>query len=118
MSMGKEKQTQAVYDHHLRAFKAKDLDALMEDYTEQSVVIVNLAPGAAIGLTAIREFFTHAFEKFSAEMMTNMKDVRLEIAGEVAYAVWTALPGVPFGSDTFVIRDGKIAIQTATVPGA
>jgi len=42
MSSGKEKQTEAVFNHHMQAlFTAKDLDAVMEDYTEvpvQSVI--------------------------------------------------------------------------------
>jgi hypothetical protein len=38
----------------------------------------------------------------------------LHIHGDVAFATWTA-DGVTFGTDTFVVRDGKIAYQTAAV---
>jgi hypothetical protein len=35
-----------------------------------------------------------------------------DIHGEVAYVACTMGDAVPFGTDTFIIRDGKIAVQT------
>ena len=97
---------------------AKDLDATMEDYTEESVAVGNLAPGPSVGLTAVRELFRQAMEMFTPEMIANLKTARLDIVGEVAYVVWSALPAIPFASDTFVVRDGKILIHTAAVQSA
>lgn len=37
-----------------------------------------------------------------------------QVEREVAYVTWTS-DGVPFGTDTFVVRDGKIAVQTAAM---
>jgi hypothetical protein len=40
---------------------------------------------------------------------------RQEVHGEIAYIVWKAdTPSldVPLGTDTFVVRDGKIVVQT------
>ena len=31
---------------------------------------------------------------------------------DVAYIVWTVGEGIPLGTDTFIVRDGKIAQQT------
>lgn len=39
----------------------------------------------------------------------------MEIAGDVAFTPWhadTASHQIPLGTDTFVMRDGKIAVQT------
>ena len=38
-----------------------------------------------------------------------------EVVGEIAYIVWSCETGthsLPVGTDTFVIRDGKIVAQT------
>jgi ketosteroid isomerase-like protein len=99
----------------MQAFAAKDLDATMEDYTEQSVLVTNGAPGPELGLAAIREMFSRVFAMFTPEMTANLNTSRLDIVGEVAYVVWSSAPAIPFASDTFVIRDGKIMIQTAAV---
>jgi hypothetical protein len=34
--------------------------------------------------------------------------------GELAYILWRAEPWVPFATDTFVVRNGKILVQTVT----
>ena len=41
-----------------------------------------------------------------------MKLLRQDVHGEVAYIHWQAAPFIPFASDTFVIRNGKIVVQT------
>ena len=33
--------TQEVYDHHMQAFFTKDVDGLLADYTDQSVVVTD-----------------------------------------------------------------------------
>jgi hypothetical protein len=38
--------------------------------------------------------------------------VRQDVDGEVAYLVWSAPPLADLTTDTFVVRDGKIVIQT------
>ena len=113
MSTVVEKQTETVFKHHLEAFGAKDIDAVMEDFTEDSVVIESMAPEAAHGLAAIRAFFTQAMEGFTPEVLTSIKVHRLEVHGEVAYMVWSAGEAFPFATDTFVIRNGTIVAKTA-----
>tara|TARA_Y100000588_G_scaffold362417_1_gene424093 strand:- start:137 stop:325 length:189 start_codon:yes stop_codon:yes gene_type:complete len=38
--------------------------------------------------------------------------VRQDVEGDVAYIVWAAGDFAPLGTDTFVIRGGKIVLQT------
>jgi len=51
--------------------------------------------------------------------MDSFKITKMEIDGDVAYLTWEANPWFPFGTDTFVIKDGKINYQTfaAYTPG-
>src|SRR5262245_19943151 len=100
--------TKAVLDHHGAALKARDVDAVMEDYTEESVFISNLG-GVLKGLDAIRAVFDAV-----AKAGGSSTETAQHIDGDFAYVTWTA-DGVTFGSDTFVIRDGKIACQTVAM---
>lgn len=99
--------TQAVLDHHAAALAAGDLDAIMEDYTDDSVFISNLG-GVVKGLDAIRSVFQ------GAGGLNGVAQTAMHIDGDVAFVTWTA-DGIVLGSDTFVIRDGKIACQTVAI---
>ena len=101
--------TQATLDHHLQAM-GEGIDALMQDYTEDSVVIT---PDATLrGLAEIRAFGTAFLEALPAGFWDTFKINRTEVAGEVAYILWEAKPSFPLGTDTYVVRDGKIVYQT------
>ena len=105
--------TEAVLNHHGEAFAAGDLHGTMEDYTDDSVLIL---PDVTLrGLDSIRaafaEFFGGLFKPGSYEFTRD----RVEIVGDVAYIVWHSSnqgAEVTLGTDTFVVRDGKIAVQT------
>jgi hypothetical protein len=43
---------------------------------------------------------------------------RQEIVGEVAYIHWERKPWFPLATDTFVVRNGKILVQTFTAYSA
>lgn len=104
--------TEEVLNHHLQCFGKGDLDGIMSDYTEQSVLFT--PNGTLKSLAAIRELFTSMFAEFakpgaSFEMSTQ------QVQGEGAYIVWkaqTADNAYELGTDTFIVRDGKIAIQS------
>ncbi len=113
MSLGVVKQTEAVLNHHLQALAARDLDGLVSDYTEESVIINNLSPTPIQGLGAIRQFMAQMVEVFTPEVLATFKASQQVIEGEIVYVVWSAGKTIPFGTDTVVVRDGKIVAQTA-----
>ncbi len=115
MSAVTEQQTRAVFDHHMQVYLAKDLDGLLSDYTEESVVIVNLAPEPLKGLAAIRGLYAQAMEMLTPDILSQVKIARQAVDGEIAYIAFSAGPAVPLISDTFVIRGGKIVAQTSAV---
>jgi len=115
MSQGKERQTQEVFDHNMQVYLAKDLDGILSDYTEESVVIVNVAPEPLRGLAAIRGLYTQAMEMLTPDVLSQIKIARQAVDGEIAYIAFSAGMALPFISDTFVIRGGKIVAQTTAV---
>jgi hypothetical protein len=104
--------TEETLAHHQESLETGDLDAIMSDYTDDSVVIT--PDGALRGLPRIRQLF----DKIVNEMLPPGSDhelLRQEIVGEVAYTVWRGESetfNILMGTDTFIIRDGTIVIQT------
>jgi hypothetical protein len=102
--------TAAVLQKHLQAATV-GVDAVMEDYTEQSVLITYDATYR--GLAGIRSFFTALFRDLPKGFFEGMRIRRQEIVGEMAYILWDREP-FSQATDTFVVREGKIAFQTFT----
>ena len=104
-----EMSTQAVLQNHLRAARI-GVEAVMEDFTDHSVLITHQATYR--GLAEIRGFFTALFKDLPAGFFEAMKMHRQEVVGEVAYILWERKPQIPYATDTFVVRNGKILVQT------
>lgn len=104
--------TEEVLNKHLTSFGAGDVDALMEDYTDDSVII--LQSGVLEGPESIRGLFEGLVAEFSKPGMTFSLDAA-HVTGNVAFIVWhaeTADNVYSYATDTFVIEDGKIQSQT------
>ena len=43
--------TQDVFDHHVQGFVARDVDTVLEDYTDDSIVIANGEPDGTLVVT-------------------------------------------------------------------
>jgi hypothetical protein len=105
--------TEAVLGRHLRAATV-GVDAILEDYTEQSVLVTHDATYR--GRAEIRRFFTGLFEVLPEGFFSTMRVTRQEIIGELAYILWERAPVISQATDTFLVRDGKILFQTFTPP--
>lgn len=108
--------TKAVLDHHLAAFGAGDLEAVLDDYTDESVVIF---PDRTVrGLEGLRGLFEELFSGLFAPGTYEFSLDAVTVEGDVAYMVWHASCAgaeIPFASDTYVVRDGKITHQTVAL---
>ena len=109
------RSTAQVLADHMVAF-GKGIDAIVADYADDAIMIT---PEATFrGLDGVRSFFSQAFATLPPGFMEAFNVKHQEIVGEYAYILWDALPWVPLGTDTFVIRDGKIVMQTVTMYAA
>ena len=109
MNEATQSATQSVLEHHLQALR-KGVDAVMEDYSDDSVVIT--PDSTFYGLSEIEVFFTAFFQALPDGIWDSFVMRRQEVAGDVAFILWEANPWFPMATDTFVIREGKIACQT------
>ena len=101
--------TQEVLDHHLGAF-GEGLESILSDYNDNSCVIS--PQGTFKGMDEIRAFFTAFVGGLPEGFMDKFNITNSTVEGEIAYITWDAMPWFPLGTDTFVIRDGKILYQT------
>lgn len=107
-----EAKTKEVLDHHWNTFQANDLEGVMADYTEESVLIT--PDNTFKGLAEIRENFVNAFAAFPKDS-TTMNLQKSVVNQDVAYIIWDAAGPkvkISYGTDTFIIKDGKIVRQT------
>ena len=107
-----EDKTKQVLDHHWKAFIQNNLNEVMADYTEESVLIT---PDETFkGLDAMRKNFQDAYTKFRKDK-TAFQLNKSVIDRDVAYILWQAKTptfNLTYATDTFIIRDGKIIRQT------
>jgi ketosteroid isomerase-like protein len=106
------KQSEDVLLNHLQSFVSNDLDNLMGDYVEDSILITHEQTFTGPG--EIRAFFTELMDHFPASQ-SEFKLDKLVTDGELAFIVWHATTpslDVALGTDTFVIKQGKIVKQT------
>ena len=102
-------QTEAILGRHLRAFANGDVDAIINDYTDESVLFT---PGGTVrGLTQLRKFYDGILTDQPGYFL-NFDMMFKDVEGDVGFIVWFSDPEAPMGTDTFVVRDGKIVTQT------
>ena len=104
--------TTEVLNHHLKCFAEGDLPGILSDFAPSAVLFT--PDGTLKGTDAIRPVFQSMFAEFAKPGATfSMKQQSVE--GDVAYIVWTAETAdnvYEMGTDTFVVRDGKIIAQS------
>jgi len=113
MASSSTEQTETTLLRHWQAFGAGDVDAIMADYAEDALIIT---PDSTLkGRTQIRSLFTRVFASMFPPDKTELNLTRRVVEGEIAYILWSGSSpyyNVPLGTDTFVIRNGKIVAQT------
>jgi ketosteroid isomerase-like protein len=104
--------TREVTDHHVKCFFAFDLEGILSDYAPSAVLFT--PDGPLKGVDAIRPLFQAMFAEFRKPGMTfSMK--QLSVEGDYSYALWSAETAdnvYEVGTDTLVVRDGKIVAQS------
>jgi len=110
MSKTGTKETNAVLDNHLAAAQRGDLEAVLNDFSEDSVLF--LPQGPVRGIAELRDFYKAFLTKPPSGFPKAFELLRRDVDGEVAYIVWKAEPGVLLATDTFLVRDRKIVVQT------
>ena len=101
---------QEIFQHHATALIAGDVDGIVADYTDDALFIT--PSGALRGKAGVRE----GFLSLLADLPNAEWAVPTQVfEGDVLFIEWNAVAEktrVDDGVDTFVFRDGAIAVQT------
>ena len=107
-----DNDSESIIRRHLRSFQDNDLDILLCDYTNESVLVTQEA--TYVGVDNIKSFFIELVRNFPKGKSRFELD-KFEVNDDLVFIVWhgkTPNLEVSFGTDTFVIKEGKIRQQT------
>lgn len=109
--MSTTRTPEEVFAHHGSTLGAGDLDGILEDYSDDAILIVQSRVHR--GKEGAREVFTQLL----ADVPDAQWDLSTVFVDDVLYLEWRAdAPGVgrrvDDGIDTFVFSDGLIRVQT------
>jgi ketosteroid isomerase-like protein len=103
--------TAVVVQTHLEAFvRQMGVDAILRDYHDDAHFLSEAR--TYHGKREIRQFFETFLASLPPDAVERFSLRTLRVDGEVAYITWSVGDYVPLGTDTFVVRDGKIVSQT------
>jgi hypothetical protein len=109
---------QKIVEHHLAASGEANIDEVISDYAENAILI---SDGTVIkGKQAIRQTFEQLLlgpnpgQAEDAAAPSPLKVIRSAYEENLGFIVWSMGDGT-IGSDTFVIEDGLITIQTVVL---
>ena len=106
------KLTKDIVINHMDSFYNNDIEALMSDYTEESIVIT--VEQTFKGLKEIRLFVSELITFFPKGKTILVLD-KISVEDDLGYIVWHAkMPNfeISLGSGTFILKKGKILQQT------
>jgi hypothetical protein len=112
-SVGMGSGTEAVLARHWRDFCAGDVEAIMADYAADAILVTPQA--TRHGQTDIRAGFERLFTEMFPPASSTCQLEKQVVEGELAFITWTGESPIykfSFATDTFVIRNGKIQMQT------
>jgi len=104
-----------VFDHHAAAIGAGNVDEILKDYTEESIIFTQEGP--LKGLKAIRPLFQRLVTEIMPPRATEFEMKQMTIEDDIIYIAWKSsskFVDIPLGTDTFIVRNGKIVAQTFT----
>jgi hypothetical protein len=98
-----------VFAHHVQSLGAEDLEAILADYTQDSILIVN--KNVYRGVDGARQVFT--------QLISDLPHAAWQLdtvyADDVLYLEWSATGGgrkAEHSIDTFIFQDGMCRVQT------
>ena len=104
--------TKEVVDNHLKCFGEGDIKGILSDYAPGAVLFTPEGPLRSVD--AIKAFFHTLLAEFGKPGATfSLKHQSVE--GDYGYILWTAETAdnvYELGTDTFVVRDGRIVVQS------
>lgn|SRR5512140_1789783 len=109
--------TESVVRSHLQAFlEQRGVPAILADYDEDACVLAE--DRTYRGRREIGAFFEGFIASLPPQGIGRFSLRSLRVEGDVAFITWNVGNEWPLGTDSFVVRDGKIVLQTYALHAA
>ena len=103
--------TEAIVRNHLQAFlEQQGIAAILSDYDDDARFHSEVR--TYHGKQEIGSFFEDFIASLPPDVTKRFALRTLQVEGDLAYITWSAGSEIPLGTDTFVVRNGKIVSQT------
>jgi len=96
--------------HYLRALNGENVDAIVEHYAADAVLFTH--DGSFRGAGQLRRYFMEHLRNRPRDLVRTFQILQHTIVDDAVYVLWKAEPYVTFASDSYVVRHGKIVLQT------
>ena len=111
MEATKAMDTETVVRNHLRVFlENRGVDAILEDYHDEARF--HGEDRVYRGKGEIAQFFAGFLGSLPAGALQRFSLRSLRVDGDLAFITWDVGRDIPLGTDTFVVRGGRIVSQT------
>lgn len=106
----KQQQPQAIVERHVAAVLKQDMAAVLANFATDAHIVT--ADGVRRGHDGVRSDMAEFFAELPADFAERFEIVTLRQIGEIVFLIWHAPPYFTRAVETFLIRDGKIEVQT------
>ena len=109
-----------IFKQHVAAFTSGNLDAVVNDFSDESVVIT--PEGVFEGLNQIRSLYQNLLTEFGVIDRGDSPGLHIDalhVRHDTLFITWHAESVnhvFPFGTDTFVCHNGKVVRQSISFP--
>lgn len=107
------RETLAVMERHSEAMRTRDVETIVADYTDDTVVMATLFPQPIVGKDELRKAVAEVLKIPPVAEAADPVFIRREAVGELGYQIFET-SGLT-GTETYVVRGGKILFETATI---
>jgi hypothetical protein len=107
------KETLAVMERHAEMMKTRDVEKIVADYSDDTIVIATLFPEPIVGKDALRKAVADVLKIPPVAEAAEPTFTRKEAVGELGYQIFET-EGLT-GTETYVVRNGKIVFETANI---
>src|SRR5262245_58833677 len=110
--VGIMRSTKDVIESHLGRFREGNLEGILDDYSADAILFTPAGP--LKGRSEIKTLFQALLAEFGKPGASDTLQTET-FEGDYAYLVWSAETADNFyelATDTFVVRDGKIVVQS------
>lgn len=107
------RQTIEVMERHAAAMHSRDVDIIAADYAEDTIVMTTLFPEPLIGKAMLKAAIAEAMKIPPITAEEDPVFHRKQAVGEYGYLVFEN-SGLT-GTETYIVRDGKIVFESATI---